>query len=51
MSKKNKMSDNEMTAIIAKILNEFDDLELRDKFLKDLLKDLTESESSANVIK
>ena len=45
MSKKNKMPDNEIIAEIAKILSEFDDLELRDKFLKDLIKDLNESEN------
>ena len=41
MTKKNKIPDNEIIAEIAKILSEFDDLELRDKFLKDLIKDLT----------
>ena len=51
MSKKNKMSDNEIIAEIAKILSEFDDLELRKKFLKDFIKDLTTAESSATVIK
>ena len=41
MSKKNKMSDNEIIEEIEKILSEFDDLELRKKFLKDFIKDLT----------
>ncbi len=45
MTKKNKMPDNEIIAEIAKILSEFDDLELRDKFLKDLIKDFNESEN------
>jgi hypothetical protein len=45
MSKKNKMPDNEIIAEIEKVLSEFDDLELRDKFLKDLIKDLNESEN------